>query len=61
MILPSPDEDATMLGAVLAAIGEADVGAARVSTGAVVICGDDTEEEPGEAAPILFCRGDRGL
>lgn len=51
-----------MLGAGLAAVGEeADVGVAAVSTGAVPVWGDGMEEEPVEAPPILFCRGERGL
>lgn len=51
-----------MLGAGLAAVGEeADVGVAAVSTGAVPVWGDGREEGPGEAPPILFCRGERGL
>lgn len=60
--LPSPDGEATMLGAGLAAVGEgADVGVAAVSTGAVPVWGDGREEEAGEAPPMLFCRGERGL
>ncbi len=51
-----------MLGAGLAAVGEeADVGVAAVSTGAVPVWGDGMEEEPVEAPPMLFCRGERGL
>lgn len=51
-----------MLGAGLAAVGEeADVGVVTVSTGAVPVWGEGREEEPGEAPPILFCRGERGL
>lgn len=58
----SPDGEATMLGEGLAAVGEeADVGVAAVSTGAVPVWGDGREEEPAEAPPILFCRGERGL
>lgn len=60
--LPSPDEEVTMLGAGLTAVGEeADVGVVTVSTGAVPVWGDGREEEPAEAPPILFCRGERGL
>lgn len=59
---PSPGGEATLLGAGLAAVGEgADVGVAAVSTGAVPVWGDGREEEPVEAPPILFCRGERGL
>lgn len=59
---PSPDAGVTMLGAGLAAVGEeADVGVAAVSTGAVPVWGDGRDEGPGEAPPILFCRGERGL
>lgn len=51
-----------MLGAGLAAVGEgADVGVAALSTEAVPVCGDGREEEPAEAPPMLFCRGERGL
>lgn len=58
----SPDGEATILGAGLAAVGEeADVGVAAVSTGAVPVCGDGREEVPVGAPPILFCRGERGL
>lgn len=58
----SPDGEATMLGAGLAAVGEeADVGVVTVSTGAVPVCGEGRDEEPGEAPPILFCLGERGL
>lgn len=51
-----------MLGAGLAAAGEAaDVSVVTVSTGAVPVCGEEREEDPGEAPPMLFCRGERGL
>lgn len=51
-----------MLGAGLAAVGEeADVGVVTVSTGAVPVWVEGREEEPGEAPPILFCLGERGL
>lgn len=51
-----------MLGEGLAAVGEeADVGVVAVSTGAVPVCGEGREEEPADAPPILFCRGERGL
>lgn len=47
-----------MLGAGLAAVGEAEpVG----STGAVLVWGEGSEEEPGDAPLTLFCRGERGL
>lgn len=60
--VPSPDGEVTMLGAGLAAVGEgADVGVAAFSTEAVPVCGDGREEEPAEAPPMLFCRGERGL
>lgn len=58
----SPDGEATMLGAGLAAVGEeADVGVAAASAGAVPVWGDGMEEEPVEDPPMLFCRGERGL
>lgn len=58
----SPAEEATMLGAGLAAVGEeADVAVATVSTGAAPVWGAGRAEEPVEAPPILFCRGERGL
>lgn len=59
----SPDGEGTVLGAGLAAVGEeADVGAAKVSTGAAPVWGDEREEEEaGEAPPMLFWRGERGL
>lgn len=52
-----------MLGAGLAAVGEgADVGVAALSAEALPVCGDGREEEePAEAPPMLFCRGERGL
>lgn len=51
-----------MLGEGLAVVGEeADVGVVANSTGAAPVCGDGREEEPAEAPPILFCRGERGL
>lgn len=63
--VPSPDGEGTALGAGLAAVGEeADVSAAKVSTGAVPVWGDEREEEEeeaGEAPPMLFWRGERGL
>lgn len=43
-----------MLWAGLATVGEEE----DVSTGA---WGDGREEEAGEAPPMLFCRGERGL
>lgn len=50
-----------MLGAGLAAVGEEAQGAPVGSIGAVPVCGDGSEEEPGDAPLTLFCRGDRGL
>lgn len=51
-----------MLGAGLAALGEeADVAVETVSTGAAPVWAAGREEEPEEAPPILFCRGERGL
>lgn len=51
-----------MLGAGLAAAGEAaDVSVVAVSTGVVPVWGEEREEDPGEAPPMLFCRGERGL
>lgn len=62
LISPSPDGEATMLGVGLAAVGEeADVTVVTVSIGAIPVWGEESEEEPGEARPTLFCRGDRGL
>lgn len=48
-----------MLGAGLAAVGEEAEGVPLDSTG--VVWGEGSEEEPGDAAVILFCRGERGL
>lgn len=60
--IPSPDGEVTMLGEGLAVVGEeADVGVVANSTGAAPVCGDGREEEPAEAPPTLFCRGERGL
>lgn len=51
-----------MLGAGLAAVGEAaDVSVVTVSAGPGPVWGEEREEEPGEAPPTLFCRGERGL
>lgn len=51
-----------MLGAGLAAVGEAaDVSVVTVSTEAGPAWGEEREEDPGEAPPMLFCRGERGL
>lgn len=58
----SPEEEVTMLGAGLAAVGEeADVAVATDSTGAAPVWDAGREEEPGEAPPKLFCLGERGL
>lgn len=59
--LPSAEGVAAISRAGLAAVGdEADCVLAG-STGVVPVWAKGREEGPGEAPPMLFCRGERGL